>query len=193
MKISLVIFVLLCACQRYEKKASYFDQMPRELKMDSLEEIGREMIKDLTVKDVKWKDDDVIQISNSDCNNIPFCGYLTYKSDTIFYSTTLTGYRKPFLIFNSERFSKWTIEYRRGRVDEITYLELMPDREKKGDSLYLFMLAPQKMKGMHSVYLHLLAIKKGGIKLLTFSNYRDIRITIALHKYPKVVYYYLGN
>jgi len=189
MKAGLVIFVLLCACRQDERKDSYFDQMPRELKMDSIEGIGREMIKDLTVKDVKWKDDDVIQISNSDCDKIPFCGYLTYKSDTIFYSAALTGPRKPFLMLNSKRFSNWTIEYRRGRVDKITYLLLMPDREKKGDSLYLFMLRPQKMKGMHPNYLYLLAIKKGGIKLLTFSNYSGTILTISLHhQYPKVVY-----
>lgn len=184
--IGILLISMLLSCQSVEKKGGYFNQTPSKFKLDSLR-TGSDLIGDLVFEDVGSKGEDVVKVSNSDCITIPFCGYLSYKRDTVFHSATKAGLRKPFLILKAKKFSKWVVEYRHDRIDEVTYLGMRAD-ESDGDSLHLFMLQPTKLLGaIDSEFLKFIAIKKGGIRHLSFYNYAHL-FTIRLQEYPKVIF-----
>ncbi len=175
--ISLFLLVAFLSCGN---KKGYFGEMYDSYRVDSLESF-KDLIGSLKTKPFK----NSLRISCNDCNQIPFCGVLTYISDTIFFRTQES--LKPFLILNSKRLSKTTIEYSKNRLDEVTNLGTIYDKEN-GDSLALFMLQPTLTNlPPDATYLKFITLKKGGIKHLTFANNAG-NYTIKLSKYPSIIY-----
>lgn len=91
------------------------------------------------------------------------------------------------MVLNERRFQTRTIAYPDGRIDDIRYLGLIPERGSQ-DSLALFEIIPiKRLQPADAGYLKFVAIKDGGIKLVTFSGSTG-DYSIKIGQYPKLIH-----
>lgn len=179
-----IFFILPLCFISCVKNDGFFREMPKTYSVDSL--TAFEDIFD-GLKTTQIGNGDVLKVESSDCYLIPFCGFLTFRNDTIFYSQQTGESLRPFMVLNERRFQKRTIEYEDGRVDEIRYLGLIPEIGSQ-DSLALFEIIPIKRRQpADATYLKFLGIRDGGIKLVTFGG-TSADYSIRISHYPKLVH-----
>lgn len=183
----LILVLVLFSCHSGELRG-YFDKMPYDFVTDSLTFYKEPF--ELLETEFMNGGADVIKVFSKEeyvCSLIPFCGFLKYEDDTIYHSSVDTTSMQPFLILNAKKYTKWVVEYKQERSDEVTYMGRIFDKEKR-DSVHLFQLSPVKrIAPMDATYLKFIAIEKGGIRYLSFANNLHF-FTISFQQHPKVIY-----
>jgi len=177
-----LIASILSSCER--KVDGFFSEMPdrydgKELPMYA------DIIESLKIE--KDNTGNKIEISCSDCDVMPLCGYLMFRSDSIFYSNKSDNKVKLFFALKAKKNSNQIFEYSDSRSDKITFLGAVYDPIIK-DSVLLLKLAPVKREiPPDGDFLKYISIKNGGIKLFTFSSGVGSDVSIELSKVPKVI------
>lgn len=172
----------MCSCKKHN--SSYW-QMPEYYKTDSLSYF-KEVIGSL--KTIYRIQDNYLKVEVNDCLLIPFCGYLRYSGDTIFFLKDEGGKEIPFLFLRAKKSVGWLVNYSSERSDSIYYIGSGFDKSNSKDSLWMFQLKPRLYKRpSDSTFLKFITLGHGGIKSITFSNYFN-DCTISLTEYSKVIY-----
>jgi hypothetical protein len=184
MKTIMIIILCVTVTASCSKKDGFFSEMPSSYDGSVLDDYG-DLISNLRTKVVL--DGDGLDVSCLKCEEIiHFCGVLTYRNDTIFYSNNSDQKRKVFFVLGEKKFSQWVVEYSLEKSDSITFVG-KSYRKESNDSVYVyeFKSAKRWSQPADAPYLKYISIKRGGIKQFGFHSGSGKTVVIDLLERPR--------